>query len=100
MGQKVIMQKLLRPRVWTLGGIVVLGFLARLVYIAGSRAREARATARVAREARRGLHGSAPPPPWSPPALSAKLAKCIRDEPPRWRSFLHGQLHNYAVSRG
>ena len=32
------------------------------------------------------------PPPWSPPALDAGLARCIRDTRAQWTGYLEGQL--------
>jgi FkbM family methyltransferase len=59
-----------------------------------ARERELHASSRAARRAieLQAAAAAQPPAPWSPPALDAPLSACLRDQAPRWREYLDGQL--------
>ena len=56
------------------------------------RVREARAAVRARRAVVAAAAGAEAPQPWSPPALDANLAKCLRDNVPRWRAHLETEF--------
>ena len=74
--------------------LALVSYFASTATSRRSRERELHASSRAARRAIEQAAAAAaqPPAPWFPPALDAALALCLREQAPRWREYLDGQL--------